>query len=217
MSNKKTETWIFYNLKVGRPRDRVEMELDALINRYQPKGIVGCEANGYALWSMPPLGHPVRDRSTEGKANLYAYGWFGTPRWVQHSETWPRTERPGPHGARASLLLRPRRSMIGRLIVGHAPPMTPESLPARNEWLEEMQRFFSGRPFRRTLALLDANKMGQNLAQLVDGQHDGDLTNCAVARGLDIDVRLAHSADGVAMLSDHPAVVVTVSKRRWLR
>lgn len=198
--------------------DQVPRELNAIGNnlnpdrrRRRPKAIGLTEAMGHRLPVMEKYGEPIRSIKTPGRANLALYlrdGLEGPePEWVQHTETWARTEHPGTHPARATLI---KDIFHGpSVVVGHAPPITRSgpgsSHDARQEWIELTARIIRGRT--HVIWLGDPNGLLDEVVQWLGDEKvatAGTATDAVLVKGFSID---AASTPGVVnripMLTDH--------------
>jgi hypothetical protein len=212
-----TIAW-FYNLQVGRLPAVVNHELEAMLSE-APLIVCGAEAVGYHLAQRH--GYTlIRDRSREGRANLFAYLRdtpaypLGKPRWTDQHQTWTRTQHPGRHAPRSLLHVR-----VGplQLVVGHAPPRgTDNTVVAQQEYASAILNVMSRgtRQWARTrprLALADWNRRPGELgpgptwvASRLGGSVWGDTIDCAVSRHLEVKgSQLVSNVQGVPLGSDH--------------
>jgi hypothetical protein len=103
---RKRVVW-FYNVRVGRRSSVVARELRAMLADRRTLALFVVEATGY---NLPRLASHqlVRDRTTEGRANVAAYvrrGHLRFKEWVDLEQTWRMTEHVGRHPARSLLVL----------------------------------------------------------------------------------------------------------------
>lgn len=212
-----TVAW-FYNLQVGRRAAVVNHELAAMLSE-GPLIVAGCESVGYDLAERH--GYTlIRDRSREGRANLFAYVRhdrlhpLGRPRWTDLHQTWSRTQHPGRHAPRSVLHV-----AVGplQLVVGHLPPRgTDNTVVAQQETASAILNLMSRGTRQRArtrprLALADWNRRPGELgpgptwvASRLGGSVHGDTIDCAVSRQLEVrGIQLVHSVQGVELGSDH--------------
>lgn len=93
------------------------------MREYRPRALIACEVTDVQTQPHPGWAM-VRSRRTAGRANLVAYvredchlrrKW-----WIDHRQTWSRTEGPGTHPARSSLVLTVGEA---QLLGAHNPPL----------------------------------------------------------------------------------------------
>lgn len=167
----------FENLGPANRPVQIRLELGAQANnvrydpdRRRPKGLAGCEALHKILPRLDHYGRPIHDTSSRSRANLFLYVLdrlnHGSPKWVDHSQTWPRTKHPewtdGIHEPRSTMLVRVEG---WRVVVGHAPPGTRGAGPAREEWLDIMATILRTES-RPVLMLTDPNGLGNELVRM---------------------------------------------------
>lgn len=229
----------FYNLEVGRPHGMVTAEVLAILAT-GPVILAGCEGVGYLLPDQVPGYRLIRNRSTEGHSNVWAYVADHVPvtrvKWHRCRVTWQRVKRPSlTHPPRVILSFRAAEVQV---LVAHAPQVDPPNTsPAREEILERLTLLMSPwrRPFwhllpsriraretiRPRVLLWDPNGLGNKLAAKVGGRAIGSAIEGAVTTGrrtFGLRVRFPERAAGVALRSDHgQALRFFLSfPRRWV-
>lgn len=218
-------TFVFYNLAPAGDPNRgpafVERELRALANLPKRpwfprrKVIAVAEAINRTLPELP--GYTlIHSTETPSRANVALYVLdrlkVGKVEWVDHEVTWPRTEHPGTHEARSTLIVEVQGWTI---IVSHAPPAGRGTRPARSEWVRKMaallRRVAFGKEGRPTVLLSDPNALGGHLTGLMPGQlaSGGTLIEAVYARDVTLkNVRTPFLVRGVPMLSDHKKALI---------
>lgn len=226
-------TFVFYNLAPAGDPQRgpafVERELRALANLpkrpWFPRRKVIAVVEAIHR-SLPELPGYTLIRSTEnlGRANVALYVLnrlkVGKVEWFDHEVTWPRTEHPGTHEARSTLVVEVEGWTV---IVSHAPPGGRGTRPARSEWISKMvfvlrRAFFeSDRP---VLLLSDPNALGERLMDRLGPGHPkqvgprdmvtgGTTIEAVHAIGVTLkNVRTPFLVRGVPMLSDHKKALI---------
>lgn len=204
------------------PADRpfqIDRELRALANllnpdpdRRRPKVLGVCEAVGKVLPDTLTPYRLIRDRSTPSRANIALYLLarlhVEAIRWHDLRETWPRTEHPGIHEPRSIL----RVEVEGwRVLVGHAPPIAPESGKARDEWHDAMVDLMTS--VGPVLALVDPNSvLILDRGRIVTA---GTNIEAVVGRNIVLDGAFTPgSVNGVPMLTDHRRALLGRARRR---
>lgn len=149
---------VFVNLappSPERPDRAANRTIGALAHEYRPRLLACVEAVGRVLDPVPGYGL-IRDRSRPGRANVALYvredcqlrrHWF-----VDHRETWTRTEDPlnRPHPARATLA-----ASVGnvQVLVGHQCPLgTDNTQAAQQEGVNVATRLMTPWALQETLS-----------------------------------------------------------------
>jgi hypothetical protein len=186
--------------------------------RRRPKGIGLTEATGHRLPSLRGYGTPIRNRKTEGRANLALYVRNGLegppPHWVDHKATWPKVNDPNQRHAARATLIKELYDHGPTIVVGHAPQAPNPRLPdatnralveAREEWVDITARILRGYP--NVVWLGDPNgSLDEVLIALGDPKavKSSDPTDAVLLRGFIIKAASTPShVNRVPMLTDH--------------
>lgn len=203
-------------LNLGPPSESRPYEACADLEAILATGpglVLGCEAVGDGGLAKAPKGYVrIRDRSTPGRDNLYAYVKDETGecahKWRDCKETFPRAQHPhlGPHPPRAILRFSWRGAQI---VVAHKPPAWKGAGPARVEHDEYLAKMMNPEPNRQRARLLfwDCNGMAgaQELADRVDGRVVGDKIDSAVVRKVTVEEwSYKRAVQGHYFSTDHP-------------
>lgn len=217
----------------GRGSTRLGRELDAMVDD-KPVLLGLVETVGYAMPSLRGYNR-LRDSSTSGRANVTVYvrkdHEVTRSTWHDMHQTWPRTEHPGQHPARAWLEVRINGAQF---LFGHQPPKLPprsggEPITRRCQqegvdfltertapWTREgwarrsasQQRHAQTRP---RIVLADWNRgphedgPGQKAyAEKLGGMVTGTRIDAMVSRGVSVlSARYDSTFDGIHLGSDH--------------
>jgi hypothetical protein len=198
-------------------------------SRLRPKGIALTESIGHHFPSLKHYGDPIRNRKTEGRANLALYlrnGLEGPPaHWVDHQATWPKVNDPSRQHAPRATLIKELHDHGPTIVVGHGPQAPNPRLPvattralveARAEWVDITCRIL--RQYRHVIWLGDPNGLlgdvrhGLGFKSVAIG---GDATDAVLVRGYFLeDARTVPSVNGVPMLTDHRKALLGRAVRR---
>ena len=237
------DSW-FYNLDNYRRPRQVARELRAIATR-RPETIDLVECTGNVLPDLPGY-DLIRSMANDGRRGIAAYVRSDLPhtngQWVDHKQTWRRTQQPGVHPARATLVYRLGR--MQRLVAHQAPKFTSNTRAAQLEGVVLIGTVMSpwrrrGWPARPTLhqarewlrprmLMWDANRRaGESgpgptmLAKRVRGRVvGGSWIDSAVVRRVRVrSVDSIRVVDGVRLESDHGhAIRIRWRVRRvWIR
>jgi len=180
----------------------------------EPALLVGCEATGKGrLPAAGPGNVKVRDQSTTGRADLFAYirnpdGPFRWA-WTDCRRSYPRLLHPdlGPHPPNAILRFPYRGTQI---LVGHKPPAWPGADPARDEYDNHLARIMDPdrNRDRSRILLWDSNGVlgARSLADRIRGRVVGDHIDGAVVvrRVRVLESGYRRMVKGHRLHTDHP-------------
>lgn len=177
-----------------------------------PALLVGCEAIAKGPLPGPGSGNlKVRDSSTNGRANLFAYVkgvtkdkfWWT---WEDCASEFPRNKYPGQHPPRSILRFRFQGSQV---VVAHKPPAWDGAAKARAEHDRRLARIMDPSTDSRQSRLLfwDSNGLegAQALADQIAGKVVGThIDNAVVRRVKVIEFAYKKGVNGHQFHTDHP-------------
>lgn len=204
----------FLNLGPGSTTspDEANADIEAIL-RTNPALTLGCES--VLKGPLPPAPKGVvkmRDTSTPGRANIFAYARDPDgeirEKWTDCSTEFPRAQHPhlGPHPAR-SILQFPFQGQ--QIVVAHKPPLWKGAGKARWEHDQRLRRIMNPDKDRDRAHLLfwDCNGMkgAQALARRVEGWVVGDKIDNSVVRRIQVvEHGYRRSVGGHTFATDHP-------------
>lgn len=233
---------VFYNAgppSKTRPGSAAAADLGGLLREYRPRVAGVCEVIGDQL--QPVSGYQlVRDTSRRSRANVAAYvredcelrrTW-----WIDHRTRWARTDHPGIHEPRSTMLLGVGQVQV---LVGHQVPLgTDHSRDGQLEIVHALQLVMA--PWKRPrirdhapelsledmkarprVLLWDDNAPGDQglgsdyLSPRIPAWRHGEHLDNALQRNLPVGgVEYVQHAGGVQLGTDHPwgALVVHVDR-----
>jgi hypothetical protein len=197
--------------------------------RRRPKGIALTESIGHHFPSLAHYGDPIRNRKTEGRANLALYlrnGLEGPPaRWVDHRATWPKVNDPSKQHAPRATLIKELYDHGPTIVVGHAPQAPNPRLPvttnralveARREWVDITVRILNN--YEYVIWLGDPNFLLPDVRHALGHTRvsiGGDGTDAVLVRGYFLeDARIVSSVNGVPMMTDHEKALLGRAVKR---
>lgn len=200
----------FINLGPSSTTSReANADIEAIL-RTNPALVLGCESGMKGPLPNDPAYGKIRDTTTEGRANIFAYvkGGIHTWEWKDCKTEFPRAEHPnlGLHPARSILHF----PYVGtQIVVAHKPPLWRGAGPARWEHDQKIRRIMNPDRDRDRARLLfwDCNGMegAQKLAHRVDGWLEGDHIDNAVIRRIQVvEKGYRRGVGGHTFATDHP-------------
>lgn len=143
---------VFYNIgpfhEAGRDEADLERELHGMTrSRPEVVGIGLCETAGWGgLPTLPGFYPPIRDRSTQGRANVSAYLSRGlrfepgSERWHDRKIQWERTEHDSANESRDNHPARSDLEVVASDVqfgFAHQPPAGIRSIRPPHDWITD--------------------------------------------------------------------------------